>query len=190
MEAILMRLFIWVDAILILPFRIPQSALTGFLVGSFILAMLCVILGELTLSAAIRWNQRHIETLKGEAERQEQLSYQAYEAGDKDSYKALNKAASDAWGRQFFTMAAFSAGMLWPVPFALAWMQTRFQEVEFAVFWPFSLLLGQSVGYPFIFIPLYIAARIVFGRLRPYLPYFRRNRAAADPNGTAAGADR
>jgi hypothetical protein len=186
METLLTQLLRWIDFFLILPFRIPQDALTGFLVGTTYLAMLCVVIGELTLSMAIRLNGRHIQKLQNEVAQSGELSMQAYESDDKAGFKALNQEASEAWGRHFFTMAAYSAGMLWPVPFALAWMQGRFEAVEFAVYWPFSILLGQSVGYPFIFIPIYIAARIVFGRLRSRLPYFRHVQAALDQTGRPA----
>ncbi|RJQ78422.1 MAG: hypothetical protein C4519_12195 [Desulfobacteraceae bacterium] len=163
----------WIDALLIAPFRWPADALTGFWLGAFILAMHCVVLGELTLSVAIRLNRRHIMNLKVEIAEREALSIQAYHVGDRAGYKALNQQANDAWGRHFFTMAAYSAGMLWPVAFGLAWMQGRFQAVEFALPWPLSAYLVESVGYPFIFIPLYIVARILFGRVRRWLPYFR-----------------
>jgi hypothetical protein len=161
------------DMVLISPYRLIPIPLIGFFVGTFCLVMWCVVIGEFTLSLAIRFNRRHINALKGEIAERESLSIQAYAAGDRAGYKALNKQANDAWGRHFFTMAAYSAGMLWPLPFALAWMQTRFAAVEFAFPDSLPLLSGHAVGYPFFFIPLYILARILFGRLRSRLPYFR-----------------
>jgi hypothetical protein len=59
-------------------------------------------------------------------------------------------------------------------------MQTRFQGVEFALAWPLDLLFGDCVAYPFIFIPMYILARIVFKYLRPRLPYFKGVQAMLD----------
>ncbi|MBI5064345.1 MAG: hypothetical protein HZB87_12985, partial [Desulfatitalea sp.] len=161
------------DALLIAPFRLPQDALFGFLIGAFCLAMICVVLGEMVLSAAIRFNQGHLRDLKAEISQRERLSMQAYGMGDRDGYKAFNKEANDAWGRHFFTMAAYSAGMLWPVPFALAWLHSRFAAVSFELAWPLSLIVGPTVSYPFIFIPLYILARIIFGHVRRWLPYFK-----------------
>jgi hypothetical protein len=67
----------------------------------------------------------------------------------------------------------YSAGIFWPLPFALGWMQTRFQDVQFDLAFPLSFILGNTVGYTFVFIPLYILSRIVFKYLRPKLPYFR-----------------
>jgi hypothetical protein len=173
MEALLSEILRLTDGMLIIPYRLPSNPLLGFFIGTFCLVMWCVVIGEFTLSVAIRFNRRHITALKKEIAERESLSIQAYTAGDRAGYKALNKQANDAWGRHFFTMAAYSAGMLWPLPFALAWMQTRFSAVEFA--FPDSLpwLSGYAVGYPFFFIPLYILARILFGRLRSRLPYFR-----------------
>jgi hypothetical protein len=91
---------------------------------------------------------------------------EAYGKGDETSYRALNKAATDVWSRKFFTMAAYSAGMLWPLPFALGWMQTRFQSVEFPVMFPLNLLVGDSVGYIFTFIPLYVLSRILSSKVK------------------------
>ncbi|MFZ0611378.1 MAG: hypothetical protein WAM73_04000 [Desulfobacterales bacterium] len=173
------------DPFLIGFFRLTGYTLLDFFVGVFCLCMICVVLGELTISAAIRLNRRHLKALKHEVSQKEKLSMQAYADDDRVSYKALNQAANDAWGRYFFTMAAYSAGILWPVPFALAWMQTRFQSVEFDLVFPLNLVLGNTVGYPFIFIPVYILARIVFKYLRPKLPYFRGVQKMLDTPGSS-----
>ena len=173
MEKMFAEIMRFIDPVLIVPFRIVDEPLMGFFLGVFILGLLAVAVGDLTLSGAIRFNRRYLQDLTHTISHMEALSIQAYAAGDRHSYKALNQESNDAWGRYFFTMAAYSAGMLWPVPFALGWMQTRFQGVEFELVWPLNLLIADSVGYPFIFIPLYILARIVFKYLRPWLPCFR-----------------
>jgi hypothetical protein len=172
MEHLALQITLWVDPILIAPFRWLDNPLLGFLCGCFLLSMVAVVLGELTISLAIAWNRTHIQRLNREMAHSERLSVEAYQRGDRDSYEALNKIAHDAWGKHFFTMAAYSAGMLWPLPFALAWLQTRFAAVEFPIGVPFSYFF-DSVGYNFIFIPVYILCRMLFGRLRPWLPYFR-----------------
>jgi hypothetical protein len=166
-------LFQKADPFLIRLFSLADDPVASFFIGSFLLAMACVVVGEVTLSLAIRWNRQHIEDLKQEIHRNESLSIQAYEMGDRTSYQALNKAANDAWGRHFFSMAAYSAGVLWPIPFALAWMQIHFTQTGFFVIFPLSLVVGKTVGYPFVFIPIYILARILFKYLHPWLPYFR-----------------
>lgn len=173
------------DQLLIAPYRIVDHPLIGFFIGTACLAMATVVLGELVLSAAIRFNRRHLQELTTEIVHHEALSVQAYAQGDKISYKALNQAAHDAWGRHFFTMAAYSAGMLWPVPLALAWMQSRFQDVVFLMGWPLNFIFGQTVSYPFIFILIYILCRILFKYLRPYLPYFKNVQKMLDSSGNA-----
>jgi hypothetical protein len=122
---------------------------------------------------ALKFNKRYIDSMAQEMNEKERLSIQAYKAGDRRSYKALNKEATDAWGKHFFTMIAYAAGILWPLPFALSWMEGRFGDVDFPLVYPLSLLLGQPVGYTFSFIPLYILARILFKYMRPWLPYFK-----------------
>jgi len=180
MEQIFPEILRLIDPILIFPYRWVGDSMLGFLIGTFCLGLMGVVLGEFTISAAIRFNRRHIQALKDELSHKEKLSVQAYAEGDKVSYKALNKAANDAWGKYFFIMAGYSAGILWPVPLALAWMQTRFQGVEFAVVFPFNFVFGDQVGYPFVFFPIYILARIVFKYLRPRLPYFKGVQAMLD----------
>lgn len=173
MDAIAAEFLRWMDLVLIAPFRLTGNPVAGFFLGATCLALGCVVIGELSISLAIRFNRRHIDALNREIAHQEQLSIQAYNLGDRTSYKALNQQANDAWGKHFFTMAAYSAGMLWPVPFALAWMHTRFHSVTFELSAPLTWVFGDTVGYAFVFIPLYILCRMVFGRLRPWLPYFR-----------------
>jgi len=162
-----------VDSFLILLYRITENPLLSYLIGTFLLTFLCVIIGELSVSLAIRFNRRYLNQMREEMTRKERLSITAYEAGDRESYKALNKEATDVWGKRFFTMVAYSAGILWPIPFALAWMQTRFYGIDFPLAWPLSIVFGESVGYTFTFIPLYILCRILFKYMRPWLPYFR-----------------
>ncbi len=161
------------DGFLIGFYRFTGHPFLDYLVGTMCLALLCVLVGEVTVSLAIRFNQRYIDEMAQEMNQKEKMSMAAYQAGDKPGYKALNKQATDAWGKHFFTMVGYSAGMLWPIPFALGWMQTRFHGVDFDLAFPLSLLFGKTVGYLFTFIPIYILSRIVFKYMRPYLPYFR-----------------
>ena len=165
--------YLQADGFLIFFFRMTHVPFLDYLIGTLCLSFMCVIIGELTVSLAIRLNRAQIEQMKEEMDRKERLSMAAYEAGDKQGYKALNKQATDVWGKHFFTMVGYSAGILWPIPFALGWMQTRFYGVDFELAFPLSLLFGKSVGYLFTFIPLYILARIIFKYLRPWLPYFK-----------------
>lgn len=168
------------------PYRSVDNPVVGFFIGTTCLAMVTVMLGEMVISISIRLNRRHLDTLTDTIVHHEALSMRAYAEGDKTSYKALNKVAIDDWGKHFFTMAAYSAGMLAPVPFALAWMQHRFHGVEFSMGWPLRFVFGNTVSYPFIFLLLYILCRIVFKYLRPWLPYFKNVQKMLDAAGNAA----
>jgi hypothetical protein len=161
------------DRFLIFFYRITGSSLVDYFIGTAVLAFICIIIGELSVSLAIRFNKRYLDAMSKEMNEKEMLSMAAYRAGDKAGYKSLNKEATDIWGKHFFTMVAYSAGILWPIPFALGWMQTRFSEVQFDLAFPLSLIFGKSVGYLFTFIPIYILCRIIFKYMRPYLPYFK-----------------
>jgi hypothetical protein len=161
------------DSFLIIFYRITGYGLIDYFIGTAILSFICIVIGELSVSLAIRFNKRYLDSMSREMEEKEMLSMAAYRAGDRDGYKSLNKEATDIWGKHFFTMVAYSAGILWPIPCALGWMQTRFSEVQFELAFPLSLIFGKSVGYIFTFIPLYILCRILFKYIRPHLPYFR-----------------
>ncbi|KPJ77566.1 MAG: hypothetical protein AMJ54_07590 [Deltaproteobacteria bacterium SG8_13] len=173
MHAFLDTFFYHADAFLILFYRITGASLIDYFIGTMVLAFLCVIVGELSVSLAIRFNQTYLDSMSREMKEKERLSMEAYRVGNKDQYKYLNKQATDVWGKHFFTMVAYSAGILWPIPFALGWMQTRFQDVTFDVVFPLNLVFVDGVGYTFTFIPLYILCRIFFKYMRPWLPYFR-----------------
>lgn len=163
--------YLQLDSLLIFLYRITGYAPVDYFLGTFLLSLLCALLGEITLTFAIRFNKRYIDELNHEAARKERLSIEAYSNGDEKSYRALNKLATDVWSRKFFTMAAYSAGMLWPLPFALGWMQTRFQSVEFPVMFPLDLLVGEFVGYSFTFIPFYVLSRILSSKMKNLVPF-------------------
>ena len=131
MPSILNMLTLQVDSFLIAFYRITGYSLFDYFIGTMFLAFFCVVIGELSVSLAIRFNKRFLDSMSKEINDKEMLALKAYRAGDKDSYKSINRDATDAWGKHFFTMVAYSAGILWPIPFALAWMQTRFYGVEF-----------------------------------------------------------
>jgi hypothetical protein len=158
----------WIDGFLIFFYRLPGDPLVGFFIGTITLSFFCVLAGEFTISLAIRFNRHYLDEMSREINETEKLSMVAYNSGDKDSYKALNKQATDAWGKHFFTTAAYSAGILWPIPFALGWMEYRFAEIRF----PF-LFSGWTVNYFIVFLACYVLMRIVFAKIRRKLPYFK-----------------
>ena len=173
MDHIFNTLALRADSILITFYRITGHSLLDYFIGTMTLAFLCVVIGELSISLAIKFNKRYLDAMAKEMKEKEMLSIEAYRSGDKAGYKSLNKEATDVWGKHFFTMVAYAAGILWPIPFALGWMQTRFHGVAFDLAFPLSLIFGQTVGYIFTFIPLYVLCRILFKYMRPWLPYFR-----------------
>jgi hypothetical protein len=173
------RMLLVLDPYIILLFRMTGDAMVNFLIGTFVLAMMTVVFGEFTLSLALRFNRRHIQGMEQQLSKQHDLSMTALQMNDQEAYKACNKQANDTFGKYFFSMIAHSAACLWPVPFALAWMQLRFHGVELELAYPISLF-WQSTNYFTVFIALYILSRILFRHVRRYLPYFRGVQQALD----------
>jgi hypothetical protein len=165
------QFYLTIDSTIISFYRLSGIPMLDYMIGTFILSIIAVIIGELTVSLALKANMPYINGLAKEMKTKEHLAIKAYEKGDQTGYKALNKQATDAWGKKFFSMMGHSAAILWPIPFALGWMQMRFHGIEFDMVYPVSLVI-PSVGYTFSFFPIYILARILFGKVRPWLPYF------------------
>lgn len=174
------------DQVLIVFYRITGSPTFDFLLGTFLVALLTVVIGEFTISIAYLVNRKHLQKLNARMVEMNNASVAALKSREKAEYKAKNKEANDAFGRVFFNAIALSAACLWPVFFALAWMQLRFVDVRLPV-----TFTGLEANYVVVFLVAYILARILFGTLRPRLPYFRKVQQLLDEQAkTARNLDR
>jgi hypothetical protein len=156
------------DPILITFYRLTGYPLVDYYVGTFLLALLTVVVGELTISLVFQINKAHLDKLNARVEKMKRLSSEALAEGDQAGYKACNKEGNDAFGQLFFNKFGLSAASLWPIFFALAWMQERFAEISLPLPW-----IGWEINYFFFFLLCYIPARIFFGGIKGKLPYFR-----------------
>jgi len=161
--------YVAIDPYLIWFYRITGYAFVDFLIGTFVLAFIALTIGEFTISLAFLAGRKRIDKTNAAVVRYRNISIEALKAGDKKAYHAANKLANDAFGKSFFAQIALSAAFLWPIFFALAWMQYRFSELEFKL-----LFLERSVGSVCVFITLYAAAYLIFKRIKNKLPYFKR----------------
>jgi hypothetical protein len=156
------------DPILIHLYRLTKFPLADYYLGTFLLAFLTVLVGEFTISIVFKVNKAHLDRLNTRVEKMNRLSEDALRLGDQASYKAVNKEGNDAFGQLFFNKFGLSAASLWPIFFALAWMQDRFSEIGLPLPW-----LGWEINYVFFFLLCYIPARMLFSRVKRWLPYFR-----------------
>jgi len=163
-----MKLLEIADSVLASFYMLTGDPIWNYYIGTFLLALLAVIIGEFTISVVFRINRSHLEKLDKRLSDMKELSQKALDAGDEKSYRACNKEASEAFGRSFFNKFGLSAASLWPCFFALAWMQRHFMDASIPI-----PLVGLDVGYFPTFVVSYIAARIFFGKIRHRLPYFR-----------------
>lgn len=153
------------DPLLIWFYRLTGHAGADMLIGTFVLASLALLMGELTARIASRFTRKRTDRYSESAAKYQTLSMDALKAGNKDAFKAANKLANEAFGHAFFQQLALSAAFLWPVFFALAWMQYRFVQLEFPI--PGT---GLSLGFIGVFIILYIIAFFLFHRIKRRLP--------------------
>lgn len=174
---IIEKIFFQIDSVLIYFYRISEIPIVGYLMGTAVLAILSVIFGQLTLSIAYRYNEALFNQNNSNMVKMHNLSIFALLSKDKKAYKACNKEANDAFGKVFFSQIALGISSLWPIPFALSWMQIRFLDVMFEL--PLKLpIFGGEVGFTFTFLLVYILTYIFFGKIKPFLPYFKNNSAA------------
>ncbi|NLW81146.1 MAG: hypothetical protein GXY42_05665 [Desulfovibrionales bacterium] len=170
---ILRNFILALDPFIIWAFRLVDDPWVGFFLGISVLNLICVIMGDVTSQLARRLNRNLYGRYRDEMVRHHNLSVRALRHADKEAYKAVNKQAHEAFGKYFFSQAGAFTLSIWPVPFAMAWMELRFGGIPLAL--PFSLPgVGQSVAYPFFFIPVYIAARILYGKAMRCFPFYQR----------------
>jgi hypothetical protein len=150
------------DTFLMYFYRLPDNPLLGYFLGTFVLSFVCIGIGKYSVSFAFRFNKEKIDHDNHEIEHYQNLSVEALKTGDKAAYKACNSIANDAYGKTFFSQIALSASSLWPVFFALGWMQYRFSAVQFKL--PF-FSSSYTFGYVAAFIVCYIAARVLSSKI-------------------------
>jgi len=155
------------DPCLIWCYRLTGLAALDFIIGTLVLAGISQIIGKVTVSLISLITQKRLGEKAAEADKYQNLSMDALKAGNKEAYLAANQLANEAFGHSFFQQAALSAAFLWPVFFALAWMQYRFLELEIPI--PGT---NWSLGFIGAFIILYVPAYLVLKRL----PWFHRFR--------------
>jgi hypothetical protein len=159
----------FLDPVLIYLFKTTGFPVTDYFLGTFLLSFLAVLVGEITISLVFRVNRGHLEVLTARVNKMTRLSEQAVDLGDERGYRAVNREGNEAFGHLFFNKFGLSAASLWPIFIALAWMQERFSHISIPL--PF---LGWGLNYVAFFIVSTILARIIFNRLKPRLPYFRK----------------
>ena len=175
---------IYLDHAFIPFYRLVKDPVLAYFIGTFLLAVLCVVIGELLVGLAIYLNRYHVKKLTHDLIHWNNLAVEAVKKGDSDAYHTFNKEANDVYGKLFFLSIAHSAACLVPIPFVLAWMQMRFGTVEFPL--PFTVPgLGSSVNYVFTFVVLYLPAYWLFKKIKGRLPLFRQIEAIVQDSGRA-----
>lgn len=176
-------LFLFLDPYLIWFYRLTAQAEVNFYLGTLMVAVLALLVGELTSSLAFFLVRRHFEQITSEAKRYQELSMEALKAGDRPAYEAANKLANEFFSKSFYLQLASSAAFFWPIAFILAWMQYRFFELEFPL--PY---LGFSLGFIGIFIILYAAAYFLFRLVKRKLRHSRGTNKILDHCNQPRGA--
>ena len=155
-----------IDPILIAPYRWFSNPLLGWTVGTFILCLWAVLLGDLTIMFVFKVNEKYVRSLLEKTDYYHEQSLKAKAAGDEKAYSKINWLANEEFGKSFFTIMAMGMGSLWPAFFAAAWLNARFGQMTFFILprWAGGYhinFIGPSLG-------IYIFARYVFIRAKRY----------------------
>lgn len=138
--------------------------MVGFYIGTAVLSFQVIVLGDLAARVIIRINRKRMADIHGDMEKHHALSEEALKLGDKESFKAVNRQALEAFGHSFSMGAVFFCVSVWPLPFALAWMQLRFGQATPSLPWALPLL-GKTPGLVFYFLLLYIPLRVFYSKI-------------------------
>lgn len=160
MQNLLTSLYLKMDLLLISPFRWLDNPVAGFFLGTMLLAIYCILLGKITGFFVEKSNASLANQENRRMVRNHNLSLRALLAKDKAAFKGFNKDANDAFGKYFFNRLACGMATLWPAFFGLAWLDTRFRNVDFM--FPG---IERAVGFSFIFILLFILLTILSNRI-------------------------
>ena len=121
----------------IAPYRwLPDAPEAAFFLGTFLLAAQAALLGLLTIRLGVRMHARRLKQLRDDMTRYHQLGERALQEQGKETFKAVNRQAHEAFGYYFSLNGALWLASLWPVPPLLAWMQLRFLEASPALPFP------------------------------------------------------
>jgi hypothetical protein len=155
------------DSILMSFFRFSDNPVTGYFLGTAILSTICVAVGELSIYLAFRFNKDKIDHTNNDMEHYQHLSIKALKAGNKDAFRACNSIANESFGKSFFMQITLAAASLWPLLFALGWMQYKFAAVDFAG--QFSFPGSEYVfGYFTTVVFCYFIVRTIFNKMKFY----------------------
>lgn len=178
----LYAIYLHLDAALIAPFRLVETPIAGFYLGCGVLALISVLAGSFSHWAALAANARRLMGENRQMVRMHNLSFHALAAKEKDAFKAANKEANDAFGKYFFAQIALSASFLWPVPFAMGWLNSRFSDV------PFGLPgMDATLGFAFPFLLIYILTCILFSKIKGRIPGLARAASLSRKVGKSGG---
>lgn len=180
--------FLRVDSFLIWFFRLVEIPILGYYLGTAVLCLICAVLGRLTLILGSRVNTEYLAKDNKEMVHMHNLSLYALLGRDKNAYRSCNKMANEAFGKVFFAQVALGASSLWPLPFALAWMQSRFGQVEFLS--PVALPgIGNTVGFMFTFFPIFVLTYILHARFWRWWAALPLRKKATDDTPTGFSDD-
>lgn len=163
----LIPIFLYIDPVLIFPYRVFENPILGWLAGTFCLCLWALFLGEITMAVAGRINREPISQNMDDTVYYHEQSMKAKAAGDETAYKGINKLANEAYGKSFFLMMAMSMATLWPAFFAAAWLELRFYDLQFPL--P-AWAMGINLSFIAPFIIFYILQRIALAKLKKIVP--------------------
>ena len=82
---------LWLDPVLVLPFRVIPHPEVGYIFGVGCLALITVLLGLVTLSVANRLHAKRLKKYQDQMQHYHTLSEQALSTGSKETFKAVNR---------------------------------------------------------------------------------------------------
>ncbi len=165
----------WLDSLLLPLYKITGDPATAFYVGTFLLALIAAVIGEITIVGLYLSNSAAFQRLHTELSKTHILSIDAIERNDKIAYETHHRRANTAFTKTVALQMALTLGSLWPVFFAAAFLNTEFGDVQYPLFG-----LNVHIHYIFIFFIFYGLARLVLHPAKYLIPGMHRLKDSLD----------
>ncbi len=151
-------LLAFLDRLLSPLYHLVAAPVPAFFIGTFLLALICVLLGEFLSDLTRRLHESHLRQLKEELAYLQEAAILAAKQGEKERYHERNRQAGRIYVRLAFLQGLPTLATFLPAGLALSWLDYRFASLKLPL--PFSLPLGgDTVGYLFPFGLFYLLLR-------------------------------
>lgn len=151
----------WLNSLFLPLYQVSSDPGSAFYLGTFLLALLTAVLGEVTIVLLYLNNRTTFIRLHQELSQTHIQSIDAIERNDAIAYEAHHRKANEAFSKAGMLQIALMIGSLWPVFFATAFLSTQFADIQYPL-----PLVGWKIHCVLVYMILYGLSRLLLSPLK------------------------